>query len=162
MAFEIFGAVSGVTQGVARLLGLSKSARLRRAINDDVKTYASLAPHDELKGAALELAGLIELQARQLALRELIAANRTYDWSQPIIGTLMAAICGVPLYLMFPPAYWWQWIADVLLGILAITLVASGMSGFRKQPKVEDLLVPVSEPTVEAESPPEPEAPSSA
>jgi hypothetical protein len=140
MALEVFTAVSGVTQGVARLLGLSKSARLRRAINDDTKTYANLAQHDELKGAATEIAGLVELQARQLALREAIAARRKYDWSQPFLGIIVAAICGVPLYLMFPPTAWWQWVADIVLGFLGIAFLAAGVAGFRQQPKAEEIL----------------------
>jgi hypothetical protein len=80
VAFEVVGAIGGITQGVARLLGLSKSARLRRTINDHVKLYVTLAGHDELKQAAADVAALIEVQTRQLVLREVVAAHRVYDW----------------------------------------------------------------------------------
>ena len=139
MALELVGAVGGITQGVARILGLSKSARLRRAINDHLKLYASLEGKGELKVAELQVAALIELQTSQLYQREVLAANRTYDWSQPIIGIVTAAICAVPIYLMFPPQAWWQWIASGALGILALVFLGAGVGGFRKQPSLEEL-----------------------
>jgi hypothetical protein len=42
VAFEVVGAISGITQGIAGLLGLSKTARLRRDINAHLKLYGSL------------------------------------------------------------------------------------------------------------------------
>ena len=80
MAIE-FGAIGALTQGVARLLGLSKTARLRRAINDHVKLHASLSSHDDLKQAASRVAVLIDVQASQLVGREIAAARRVYDWA---------------------------------------------------------------------------------
>jgi hypothetical protein len=152
VALELVGAVGGITQSVARVLGLSKSARLRRAINDHVKLYASLEGRSELKEPALHLAALIELQTRQLYLREVIAANRIYDWSQPIIGIAVAAICAIPLYLMFPPHNWWQWVTSGILGILVLAFVAAGIGGFRKQPTLEELAAAAEQ--VEAENSP--------
>jgi len=153
VALELVGAVGGITQGVARILGLSKSARLRRAINDHLKLYASLEGHADLKEATVQLAALIELHTRQLYLREVIAANRTYDWSQPVVGIAMAAICAVPVYLMFPPQTWWQWIASSILGILVLVLVAAGVSGFRKQPTLEELAATAEQAEAETSPP---------
>jgi hypothetical protein len=139
VAFEVIGAVGGVTQGVARLLGLSKSARLRRSINDHIKLYGNLRSEDELKEAAVEVAGLITLQTRQLVLREVIAANRWYDWSNLIVGVLLAAICAIPLLWILPPTALWHWPVVVLFGGLALAFLIFGLTQLRKQPTVEEL-----------------------
>lgn len=155
MALELVGAVGGITQGVARILGLSKSARLRRAISDDLKLYASLGKDDgELKQPAVHLAGLVELHTRQLYLREVIAANRTYDWSQPILGIALAAICALPVYLMFLPDALWKWITSGVRAVLVLTLVAAGLSGFRKQPTLEELAAAAEQAEADTSSPP--------
>ncbi|SRR6266545_23004 len=139
MAFEVVGAIGGITQGVARLLGLSKSARLRRAINDHVKLYASLENHDELKQARVQVASLIELQTNQLFVREVIAANRVYDWSNLIVGVFLAAICGAPLLWLVPPHAWWRWAVAIFSGTVAALFLIFGATMVRKQPTVEEL-----------------------
>jgi nitrate reductase gamma subunit len=152
VAFEVFGAVGGITQGIARLLGLSKTARLRRTMNEYIKLYATLEDHDELKSAAVEVAGCIELYARQLALRELQAASRTYDWGYLGSAIFAAAFFAAPLPFVVPPQEWWHWLLAILSGGIAVLIVGIGVSSFRKQPKFEDILAASSAPAAEPNS----------
>jgi uncharacterized membrane protein YoaK (UPF0700 family) len=137
VAVELIGAIGGITQGVARLLGLSKTARLRRAINDHIKLYASLENRDELKQAATQVAGLIELQTSQLVRREEEAARREYEWSNLVIGIVVGAILAAPLWWLLPAQSLWQGALAILLAILAALFVIVGASMVRKQPKAE-------------------------
>jgi hypothetical protein len=142
VAFEPFAAIGAATQGAARLLGLSKSARLRRAINDHVKLYGTLEGHDELKQSAATVAGLIELQTNQLFAREVIAANRSYDWSNLIVGVFLAGLCALPLLWTIPPRAPWHWPVAILSGTVAALFLIFGATMVRKQPKIEDLFAP--------------------
>jgi hypothetical protein len=108
MAFEPVAMIGGLTQGAARLLGLSKTARLRRGVNEYVKLYSTLEGHDELKSAAADIAGVVEIQARQLARREIVAANRTYDWGYLSSAVFAAAVFAAPLPWLVPPQQWWH------------------------------------------------------
>jgi hypothetical protein len=137
VAVELIGAIGGITQGVARLLGLSKTARLRRAINDHIKLYASLENRDELKQAATQVAGLIELQTSQLVRREEEAARREYEWSNLVIGIVVGAILAAPLWWLLPAHSLWQGAVAIVLAILAALFVIVGASMVRKQPKAE-------------------------
>ncbi len=150
MVFEVVGAVGGITQGIARLLGLSKSARLRRAINDHLKLYGSLKNEDELKEAATEVAALINLQTQQLVLREAVAAHRVYDWSNLVVGVVVAALLAIPLPWLLPPRAVWQWSLAIILGIFMALFLIVGASMVRKQPKPEDFAAAANE--VAAES----------
>jgi hypothetical protein len=142
VAFEPFAAIGAATQGAARLLGLSKSARLRRSINEDVKLYGSLEGHDELKQAAAQVAGLVELETNQLVVREIIAANRSYDWSNLIVGVFLAGLCALPLIWTFPPQALWHWPVAIFSASVAVLFLVFGATMVRKQPKVEDLFTP--------------------
>jgi hypothetical protein len=117
-----------------------------------VKLYGNLAGHDELKQAAANLAGLVELETNQLVVRQVIAANRSYDWSNLIVGVFMAGLCALPLIWTFPPRTLWHWPVAVFSGLVAFLFLIYGATMARKQPKAEDLFTP--NPDTEVEPPP--------
>jgi hypothetical protein len=125
-------------EGVARLLGLSKSARLRRGLNDHIKLYSTLSSHDELKQPATRMAELIDLQTSQLVSREEAAAHRVYDWGYLGTAIFAAALFAGPLWWLIPPNSLWQKALAVLLGGVAVLCLIVGVVDFRKQTKPKD------------------------
>ena len=133
------GAVSAATNAVARLLGLSKTARLKASIRAYTKMHAEMRSQQGLEQSAKQLSALIEFQTNNLVAREAIALTRIYDWGSLAGAILCAGIVGSPIYWLISLEHWWALAIAGLLAFIALLFVVAGVSTVRKTPDISDL-----------------------
>jgi hypothetical protein len=150
VAFEV-GTIGAIAQGAARLFGLSRTARLRRGINDHLKLFVALREAG-LSAPTGMVGGLIHAQTRELAARESAATARQYDWDTVIGTVVLAALFGGPAWLLWqlPDHKWWVRSLAVFLGFLAVLSALSGLRGVRKGPTVDELAAMIDQAVEEA------------
>jgi hypothetical protein len=128
------GAISTATQAVARLLRLSKTARLEASVGRYAKLYAQLQSQDGLEEPAKKVGALIDFQVHNLVGREALALTRVYDWGSFVAAVFCAAIVASPVYWLWTQKYWWSHVLAIFLGLIALLFVAVGISSVRKTP----------------------------
>ncbi len=128
------GAISTATQAVARLLRLSKTARLQASVVRYTKLYSQLRSQDGLEEPAKKVGALIDFQVHNLVGREALALTRVYDWGSFVAAIFCAAIVASPVYWLWNQKHWWSHLVAILLGLVAILFVAVGISTVRKTP----------------------------
>jgi hypothetical protein len=128
------GAISTATQAVARLLRLSKTARLEASVNRYTKLYAQLRSEQGLEEPATQVGALIAFQVHNLVNREALALTRVYEWGTFIAAVVCAGIVLSPVYWIWTQAHWWAHLVAILLGLVALLFLAAGISTVRKTP----------------------------
>src|SRR6266536_3441745 len=114
------GLMAGLTQAVARVLGLSRAARIKRSLAQTFELYGRLPEKDVLLEAARNnLANVINIHSEELLVREFAAANRSYDWGALTGAVFLAGLFALPLIWTIPPRGFVSWTVTIIFAGLA-------------------------------------------
>ncbi|MGH3663718.1 MAG: hypothetical protein ACRDTQ_17920 [Micromonosporaceae bacterium] len=132
---DVGGAFSGFASVLATLVQMSRVARLRTAIEANVKLYEALMGRPNLEEAAQPLAHLIEHEVKQL--HQLGTEPPTErDPAGGFVGLVFTVILGLPLIWLIPPdGRWWAWLLIPLDILLVILVFGVAVSTWRSPPK---------------------------
>src|SRR6266581_1013928 len=122
------GVISGATQAVARLLRLSRTARLEASVGRYTKLYALLSSHEGLSEPAQKLGLLIDFQVGNLVAREARALTRVYEWGGFVAAAVCTAIVVSPVYWLWNHHYWWTRPLAILLCLVGLLFLLSGIT----------------------------------
>jgi hypothetical protein len=132
------GVISAATQAVARLLRLSKTARLAASVTRYAKLHEVLRSQEGLEEPAKKIGALIDFQVTHLVVREGTALTQVHEWGGLIAAIFCATIVASPIYWLWTRGHWWSLVLAVLLGAVAILFVIAGATTVKKSPETPD------------------------
>jgi hypothetical protein len=131
------GVISGATQAVARILRLSKTARLEAAVGRYTKLHGLLQGSDGLSESATKIALLIDFQVTNLVAREARALTQVYEWGGLIAAIVCTAIVVSPVYWLWTSHHWWSLLLAGILGLVGVLFLLAGITTIRKTPELD-------------------------
>jgi len=147
------GAISTATQAVARLLRLSRTARLQASVTRYAKLHQMLQSQQGLEEPAKKVGALIDVQVSNLIGREAVALTRVYEWGGFIASIFCAAVVASPIYWLWIHKHWWSQIPAIVLALVALLFVIAGITTIRKTPDFSMTGASAAQPAIPANTP---------
>jgi hypothetical protein len=128
---DVGGAFGSFASAIETMFGLSRTARLRRAIEANVNLYKAMQEHDELMPASKHMSLLIERQAEGLLSDGDGSVRKQRNPSSFFVGMVFTALVALPeSWLIRHLDHWWWWLLMVVDGlVIALFVYASIAAG---------------------------------
>jgi len=127
-AMPDFGESIGEIGGTIRaMLGLTQRNRMRDQIRATLELYELTAKYEELSSASEDLAQIVSEETRRL-LETSNATGRQWNWGAWFMSWIIAAGCGVGIYLLRVDwGSWWATLLIVILGFAGAMFFLAGL-----------------------------------
>ncbi|WP_433128582.1 hypothetical protein ACQPWW_02170 [Micromonospora sp. CA-240977] len=133
---DVGGAFTGFATAIATIFGLSRAARLRHAIEANVKLLGEMKAHEELKASGGHMAELIELQVRRLQEIGDGTVKKERDPGGGFVGLCCTLLSAVPLYFLASQLeHWWGVLLFAVDLVLVLLLLGATISAYRSPPR---------------------------